>query len=277
MPRDEAGGKAQSEKALREGEMDAIVVAGGTPGPKDPLYPLTQGRPKALIELEGQPMLQWVVDALEASARVEHVVVIGPGPELGLRFGSKTISLPDQGGMIANILSGLETVQRLSPGATHTLLSSGDIPAITPEMVDWRVATVEAAGADLDYAVVERQTMDRVFPGSRRSFTRLKEIEVCGGDLNGLSVNVVCDRPLWDSLVASRKNAIKQAALIGYDVLLLALLRRLTLRDAERRVSRNLRLRAHVTLCPYAEVGMDVDKPHQLEMVRQHLHARGAA
>ncbi len=257
--------------------MDAIVIAGGTPGPEDPLYPFTQGRPKALLELEGRPMLQWVVDALEGSARVEHVVVIGPGPEFGLRFGSKTLSQPDQGGMIANILSGLETVQRLSPGATHTLLSSGDIPAITPEMVDWRVATVEAAGADLDYAVVERQTMDRVFPGSRRSFTHLKETEVCGGDLNGLSVNAVCDKPLWDSLVASRKNALKQAALIGYDVLLLALLRRLTLQDAERRVSRNLRLRAHVSLCPYAEVGMDVDKPHQLEMVRRHLHARGAA
>jgi CTP:molybdopterin cytidylyltransferase MocA len=256
--------------------MDAIVIAGGIPGPEDPLYPLTQGRPKALLELEGRPMLQWVVDALEASARVEHVVAIGPGPELGLRFGSKTVCLPDQGGMIANILFGLKTVQRLSPGATHTLLASGDIPAITPEMVDWRVATVEAARADLDYAVVERKSMDRVFPGSRRSFTRLKDVEVCGGDLNGLSVNVVCDKPLWDSLVASRKNAFKQAALIGYDVLLLAMFRRLTLRDAERRVSRNLGLKAHVTLCPFAEVGMDVDKPHQLELVRQYLRARGA-
>jgi len=257
--------------------MDAMVVAGGTPGPEDPLYPLTQGRPKALLELEGRPMLQWVVDALEASARVEHVVVIGPGPELGLRFGSKTVSLPDQGGMIANVLLGLKTVRQMSPGATHALLASGDIPAITPEMVDWRVATVEAAGADIDYAVVERQTMDRVFPGSRRSFTWLKEAEVCGGDLNGVSVSAACDEPLWNALVASRKNAFKQAALIGYDVLLLALLRRLTLRDAERRVSRNLGLKAHVTLSPYAEVGMDVDKPHQLEMVRQYLHARGAA
>lgn len=257
--------------------MDAIVVAGGTPGPGDPLYRLTQGRPKALLEVEGRPMLQWVVDALEAAARVEHVVAIGPGPELGMRFGSKTVCLPDQGGMIANVLSGLDAVKRLSPGATHTLLASGDIPAITPGMVDWRVATVEAAGADVDYAVVERQAMDRVFPGSRRSFTHLKDVEVCGGDLNGLSVNVARDERLWNALVAARKNALKQAALIGYDVLLLGLLRQLSLREAERRVSLNLRLKCRVTLCPYAEVGMDVDKPHQLEMVRRHLHARGAA
>ena len=31
--------------------IDAVVVAGGTPGPDDPLYPLTQGRPKSLLPL----------------------------------------------------------------------------------------------------------------------------------------------------------------------------------------------------------------------------------
>jgi hypothetical protein len=178
--------------------------------------------------------------------------------------------------MIANVQAGLRAVQQMNPAARHVLLSSGDIPGITPEMVDWRMQTVEASDADLDYAVVERTVMDRVFPGSRRSFTPLKGIEVCGGDLNGLRVSITSDKALWDSLYATRKNAFKQASLLGFDLFLLAAFRRLTLEDAARLGSRRLGLKAHVTLCPYAEIGMDVDKPHQLEMVRQHLRARTA-
>jgi len=257
--------------------MDAIIVAGGIPGPEDPLYPFTQGRPKALLDLEGEPMLQWVVNAVEAASRVEHVFVVWTGGESGIRLGSRSTFIPDQGGMIANIRAGLQAVQQTNPAATHTLLSSGDIPAITPEMVDWRVQTVEAADADLDYAVVERAVMDRVFPGSHRSFTPLKGTEVCGGDLNGLRVSVAGNEAMWNSLYATRKNVLKQASLLGFDLFLLAAFRRLTLEDAARLGSRRLGLKAHVTLCPYAEIGMDVDKPHQLEMVRHHIRSRMSA
>lgn len=257
--------------------MDAIIAAGGIPGPDDPLYPLTQGRPKALLDLEGQPMLQWVVDALEAASRVEHVFVVWPGPESGIRLGPRSTFIRDQGGLIANVQAGLQAVQQMSPKATHTLLASGDIPGITPDMVDWRAQTVEAADADLDYAVVDRVVMDRVFPGSRRSFTPLKGIQVCGGDLNGLRVSITSDEALWNSLYATRKNVFKQASLLGFDLFLLAAFRRLTLEDAARLGGRRLGLKAHVTLCPYAEIGMDVDKPHQLEMLRQYLRARKPA
>lgn len=257
--------------------MDALVVAGGTPGPDDPLYPLTQGRPKALLDLEGRPMVQWVLDALEGASRVGHVILVGPGPEAGLHLGPASFSVPDQGAMIANVRAGLQEARRINPRAAHILLASGDIPGMTSDMVDWRVETVEAADADIDYAVVERSVMDRVFPGSRRSFTNLKGIEVCGGDLNGLRVTVAADDGLWNELYAARKNALKQAALVGFDVLFLGAIRQLSLEGAERRVSRHLGLKARITRCPYAEIGMDVDKPHQLEMVRQHLRARSAA
>jgi GTP:adenosylcobinamide-phosphate guanylyltransferase len=257
--------------------MDAIIVAGGIPGPDDPLFPLTQGRPKALLEVAGRPMLQWVVDAIEAASRVEHVFVLWPGPEREIHLGPRSTSIADQGGMVANILAGLKAVQRRDPASTHVLLSSGDIPGITPEMVNWRAQTVEAAHADFDYSVVERSVMDRVFPGSRRSFTPLKGIEVCGGDLNGLAVSVAGDEALWNKLYATRKSILKQASLLGYDLFVLAAMRQLTLDDAALRAGRRLGLKAHVTLCPYAEIGMDVDKPHQLEMVRDHLTARAAA
>jgi NDP-sugar pyrophosphorylase family protein len=62
--------------------IDAVIIAGGIPGPDEPLYPLTQGKPKALLPIGGKPMTQWVMDALNGSPLVRRVVVAGlpPGP-----------------------------------------------------------------------------------------------------------------------------------------------------------------------------------------------------
>jgi NDP-sugar pyrophosphorylase family protein len=39
--------------------MDAVVTAGGIPKPDELLYPYTLGKPKALLEIAGKPMVQW--------------------------------------------------------------------------------------------------------------------------------------------------------------------------------------------------------------------------
>jgi NDP-sugar pyrophosphorylase family protein len=47
--------------------MDAVVTAGGIPQPEELLYPYTQGKPKAMLDIGGKPMVQWVLDALSGS------------------------------------------------------------------------------------------------------------------------------------------------------------------------------------------------------------------
>ncbi len=54
--------------------MDALVTAGGTPAPGEPLYEVAEGRPKALIDVAGKAMAQWVLDALGGASRVDRVV-----------------------------------------------------------------------------------------------------------------------------------------------------------------------------------------------------------
>jgi hypothetical protein len=67
---------------------------------------------------------------------------------------------------------------------------------------------------------------------------------------------------------------MRQAAMVGYDTLILLLLRRLTLHAAERRICQRLKLDGHAHLSPYAELAMDVDKPHQFEIIRAALETR---
>lgn len=255
--------------------MNAIVTAGGIPEPGDPLYPFTQGRSKALLDIAGQPMIQWVLDALSQSRQVERVVVVGLGPETGLACSKSLSYLPNQGHMIANITAGSNWVLEQDPAAEYALIVSSDIPTITGEHVDWVVNTSLETRHDLYYSIIERSAMEARFPGSRRTYTKLKGLTVCGGDMNMISTHVASGRSgLWDKIIEARKSALKQAALVGFEPLWLLLTRQLTPADAERIVAKRLGVRGRVLRCPYAEVGMDVDKPHQLELVRQDLARR---
>jgi len=255
--------------------MDAVVIAGGIPSEEEPLYPYTMGKPKALMDLCGKPMIQWILDALEGAKTIDQVVIVGLPEESRLVGDKIKFYVPNQGGMLNNIRAGVEKVLDFNPSAQHVAAVSSDIPGITPEKVDWVVNTSQQTDDDIYYCVVTRQVMESRYPASNRSFVRLKDVEVCGGDLNVLRTMLVTGNDeLWEKIVAARKNAFKQAALLGYDTLVLLMLHVITLEGAVKKVSKRINLKGRVLLCPYAEIAMDVDKPHQLELMCADLGAQ---
>ena len=258
-------------------KMDAIVTAGGIPQPGEPLYEYTQGQSKALLDVAGKPMIQWVLDALNAAQSVGNVVVVGLPEDSGL-IGSKIGGyLPNQGGMLNNIKAGIAKITSLNPEVRHILLVSSDIPTITSEMVDWVVNTAQQTDEDAYYNIIPRETMEKRFPGSKRTYTRFKDIELCGGDMNVVRASLSTNDEFWEKVIASRKNALKQASLVGFDTLILLLFHAITLEGAVKKVTKRIGLTGRALVCPYAEVGMDVDKPNQLEIVRVDLARQKAA
>ena len=257
--------------------MDAIVTAGGVPKPGDTLYAYTQGKAKAMLDIAGKPMAQWVLDAINESALVERVVVVGLGPDAGLEITKPVVFIPNQGSMLKNIQVAASKVVEVNPEADLILVVSSDIPAITSEMVDWAIRAARESDDDIYYNVVPREVMESRFPGSNRSFIRFKDVEVCGGDMNIIRASITEGRDeIWGKLVAARKNALKQASLLGFDTLFLLLLRRLTIDAAVKKAGKRLGLRGRAVISPYAEIGMDVDKPGQLELLRADLAKRAA-
>jgi GTP:adenosylcobinamide-phosphate guanylyltransferase len=255
--------------------MDAIVIAGGIPQPDDPLYPYTQDLPKAMVDICGKPMVQWVLDAIEKAETIDQVVVVGLSSESSLKSTKIKEYADNHGSILLNIRAGVERVQQFHPQARHVAIVSADIPAVLPEQINWVVDTAMQSDEDVYYNVIERSVMEQRFSGSKRSYTRLKDFEVCGGDLNIVRTQAVTgEDALWDRIIAARKNVFKQAALIGYDTLFLLLLRQITLEEAVAKVTKRIHLTGRALLCPYAEVGMDVDKPFQLEIMRAELSKR---
>ncbi len=255
--------------------MDAIVTAGGIPQPNDPLYNLSRGEAKALIDVAGKPMIQWVLDALGEARNVDNVIIVGLSPKSHLQCKKPLHYLPNQGRMLANLIAGVEKARELHAGAQYVLIVSSDIPTIQPHMVDWLIETCMQTQDDLYYGICPREVMERRFPGSKRTYTRLKDMEVCGADMNIVHVNMARQHlDVWEALIANRKNPLAQARVLGLDTFFLLLTRRITLEEAVQRFSQRIGVKGRAIVWQYAEPCMDVDKPHQLEVVRADLTRR---
>jgi len=257
--------------------MDAVITAGGIPKPEDPLYKYTQGKSKALLEIAGKPMIQWVLDAVCASEKVGRIVIIGLNEGDIAVPGNKPVDfMPNQGSLFQNVRGSIDKIVELNPAAEYVLMVSSDIPAITTEMVDWAIDAALETEHDIYYNVVTRETMETRFPGSNRSFIKFKDLDICGADMNIARIEATQGNDeLWQRLIDARKNAFKQAALFGFDTLILMLFRRLKIGDAVERVGKRLGLRGRAVVSPYAEVAMDVDKPHQFDLLRADMEKRG--
>ncbi|PWH14587.1 MAG: hypothetical protein DDG60_07490 [Anaerolineae bacterium] len=252
--------------------MNAIVIAGGIPLPEDPLYTYTEGRSKAMLDIAGKPMIQWVLDALSEAHKVDKVILIGLSEKIGLRCAKPIFYVSNQGRMLENIVAGVEKSLELNPQNEYVLIVSSDIPALRGEMVDWLVEQVQQTPADVYYGVVPRDVMEQRYPNSKRTWTRLKEMEVCGADINACHVRMATEHlDLWEDLIGNRKSPIKQIMKLGLDTVLLLLLRRLTIDEVVQRASQRLGIHGKAIVWPWAEAGMDVDKPHQLELMREDL------
>jgi CTP:molybdopterin cytidylyltransferase MocA len=258
--------------------MDAIVTAGGVSLPADPLYQLTGLPKKAIIPLVNRPMITWVVDALWQSGLIDHMVIVGLKPgevDLG-RAGIDFIDAGDE--MIGSILAGVEWLRQTHPAARKILMASSDIPLITPDIVRGFVAECGAQDADGYYTVVEKKVMDARFPGSKRTFVPLKNGRYSGGDLFLFDVAIASkiDLTLISSLTGSRKNYWNQARLLGFGFIARFLLGLMTVHEAAARASKILNVDVKAVETRFAEVGMDLDKPHQYEMIKAVLEQRAA-
>lgn len=252
--------------------MDAIVTAGGIPNPEDPLYSFLKGDAKALVDVAGKPMVQWVLDALGGAKSVDNVIVVGLSSKNQLTCAKPLHFIPNQGRMLANIVTGVHKSLELDKKNKYVLIVSSDIPAIKPEMVDWLVDTCMQTKDDLYYGVCARETMENRFPDSKRTWTHLKGMDVCGSDISISHVRMATEHlDMWEQLIGNRKSPLKQASIIGFGTLFSLFTRQLTLEDAVARVSGRIGIKGRAILWPYAEPCMDVDKPHQLELLRADL------
>ncbi len=255
--------------------MHCVITAGGLPEPDSPLYDYTQGKSKALLKMGRRTMLEHVIDALQASDSVEEIVVVGLGDDQGMSFQRPVHHGPDQGSLIGNVIHGMHWVRKQYPDTEHVLLCTADIPAITGNIVDKFVASCHPLTNVFYYNFVEKKVMEARFPGSNRTFVKLKGLNIAGGDLMIAHLDLAdSHRDLWEALTQARKHAWKLAGVIGFRFLFKFLTRQVGFKEIEEVGLRILGRPIKAMLSPYAELAMDADKPHQVDLLRRDLSKR---
>ena len=120
--------------------------------------------------------------------------------------------------------------------------------------------------------LLKRSINEGKYPGAERTYVHLKEGEFTGGNIVLLKPEIVEPRVgLAEQLIDLRKKPLSLCRFIGMGFVLKYLCGRLTVEEAAERFSRLLDIKALAVNCMYPEIGMDVDKPSDLELVEQVL------
>lgn len=246
---------------------NALVLAGGQAGADLQAYAGISN--KALIDVNGKPMIRYVVEALAAAEHVADIVVIGPPAELGPALDGLSVEIvPDAGNMIDNIRAGAARLPHNRP----ILISSSDIPLLTGPVVDSFLALCFKRPADLYYSIVEREVNERKYPLVKRTYVTLAEGTFTGGNLFMVDPAIVEPvAPKAREFIANRKRPFVMARLLGLGFLLKLVLRVLSIPELEAKIGKLWGVRGAAIICPYPEIGVDVDKPDDVQLVRAAL------
>jgi len=236
---------------------------------------------KSLLEVQGVPMLVRVVGCLDAVAGVERIVVsagsaglLDAHPELvRLRDAGRVGHRPSEGSPASSVQALL--AEGSAPGPL--LVTTSDHPLLAPEMVACFVDAAEGSGADVVAAVVSDAVFRARFPDARRTFIPLRGEAVTGANLFWFrSGEGEAAAAFWRRTESIRKSPWRLAGVFGARMLAEFAVRRVALEDATRRLSEILDLRVAAVRLPFAECGLDVDRPADLALAEQVLaEARG--
>jgi hypothetical protein len=97
-------------------------------------------------------------------------------------------------------------------------------------------------------------------------------MQLCGADMHIAHVSMATEHiDMWEELIGNRKSPLKQAATIGFGTLFRVATRSITLDELVAVITKRIGITGRPIIWEHAEPGMDVDKPHQLDLIREDL------
>ncbi len=249
----------------------AIILAAGR-GPDDPMAKGFGVAHKCTIPLLGRPMLDYVTEALRGTGvatpyviSIDDLSVLPPDPanRTVLKSGR---SAPE---------SALQAVANI--GTYPILITTGDHPLLTPDMVNYMLKEADESRADILIGLATAETILAEYPDTKRTWFNLGGTRVSGCNLfavknaNGLRLLTA-----WQDLERNRKKPWKLVFAFGLTPLLLFVLGKLTPERAFAHVSKRLGITVGPVFLPFAEAAIDVDKPSDYALAEAILKRRSA-
>lgn len=245
----------------------ALVLAGQRPGETDPAAAYAGVAHKALIELEGRTLLARVISALD-DAGAGRIAVACDHPQVIAevdRLGRGADRQPTAGGPSQSVADAAEVL------GTPLLITTADHALLRGEWVARFLADIPP---DTDVAVLLAPEADvrAAAPNTKRTYLKFRDGRYSGCNLFLLktpqALKVV---EVWRRVEAHRKQPWKIALMLGPVSLIAYALGLLTLDATVARLGRLAGVKAVAVRTPYGLAAVDVDKPADLDLVRDLL------
>lgn len=151
--------------------MKALILAGAQED-----SPLGKVHPnKALVEIHGKVMIEYIIDALKELDFIDTIAVVGSKQSLSIIKSQVDIIVEGGATITENILKGAEAF----PDEALILIITSDIPMITPEAIRDFVERSPSKIAEFCYPVISKAENERKYQGvkyickfKRREFHR---------------------------------------------------------------------------------------------------------
>lgn len=253
------------------------LLAGQRPG-IDPLARGFRRASKALIPINGRPMIAWVVEALLQSRHVGRIVIIAQDdtllddPALAHVLNEPRITLVSgQAGISRNIMALAGRAALPWP----IMITTADHPLLTTQMVDDFL--VRASTHDLSVGMVARTTMLARYPEAERTWLRFSDDGYTGANLFALNSPVTWNAlQLWTLAEQDRKKALRLFLHFGPRLAFKALTRRVSGPEGIALAGGRLGLSAQLVALADPDAGIDVDKWSDYWQADAILKARAA-
>ncbi len=242
-------------------KIDVVIMAGGGGIREDDPV-------KALLPIGSRVMLDYVLQALGESQHIGRLVLVG-SPELRSHYLGQERLLFAKGGStpLESFAAGVNVLDSTN---AWVMACTADIPFLTPQAVDDFIGQCVEKLADFYYPVIKKETVEREFPGVERTYVKLRDGIFTGGNLLLVKREILKDTlSQAEGFVRMRKKPIALARQVGFGILLRYFFGLLTISLAEERVSKLVGVRGRAVISEYPEIGVDVDKVSDLELLER--------
>lgn len=251
--------------------VDAFISAGGL---SPWLKPLTGTEHRCLAPVGDKRIIDYIIDALQQSGCVRRIVIAARQealPELRATLPTDILLCEAEGDLPATAFAAAKV---LGEDSTEKLLGvCDDIPLLTPTAVrDFFAACAEQTQHELYYPIIPKDACLAAFPAAQRTYGKLADGVFTGGNMMLMSKKIMPQgQQVAREIFARRKSPLKLCNWLGWSFIIKLLLHRLTIADAEKRTSELLHINCKAIITRHAGIGMDIDKPADLELAAQYV------
>ena len=252
--------------------LSVLILGGQREGVIDPLCEEAGVERKAVIPINGRPMLLYVLDALDAakgSAGTRapyHISGFDAGYDDRLTQSRSAPGPADS------------AYQALSQGISFPcLLTTCDHPLLTAEMVTEFAQKSKASGADFCVGLAKKSIIAPAYPTVKRTYLKFSDEAVSGCNLFYIANEKgLAAIEFWKQAQHLRKQPLALARSVGWGVLLAYITRRLTVGGAFTYISKRLKIEAKNVFISVPEAAIDVDKLSDKLLVEHILKSQSA-